>query len=83
MSMAAQFLSMYDSCKRARSPETCRQVVARSVPAMVDTYLTAYDGCLQAFTIEKCRSIFAPGRSANRPLWFFAGLGLGLLLFRK
>lgn len=80
MNLAANFLNVYDACKRSRSPQQCRQYVGTVVPTMINTYLASYDACCRAFDAESCRKYFAPEREKIERWKLCAAFGLGLLI---
>lgn len=82
MNLADRFLTLYDGCKQARSPEECRQVVINAVPTVMRSYLGAYDSCLRLFKPETCRKVFAPTRERSGLIAFAAGAASGFLLSR-
>lgn len=84
MNMIENFLTMYDTCKRARPPEQCRELVKSAVPSMVGLHLRGYDLCLRGLAPERCRELFSPAQDVSRTpvLAFAAGAIVGLLLGR-
>lgn len=59
------FLESYDQCKRIRSPEQCREIVARGASVSVDGYLKGYDLCVQTFGQERCRLMLSSPKTAT------------------
>lgn len=84
MSVLGQsFLQSYDQCKRIRSQEQCREIVARGASASVDGYLRGYDLCVETFGQERCRVMLSSPKTATATvglLAFVAGFLVGRIL---
>jgi hypothetical protein len=83
MSLAENFLKMYDTCKQTQSPEQCRELVMAATPKMVQGYLASYDTCLRVFKPETCRKWLAPGRMRGTIIALGIGAALGFLIGRR
>jgi len=78
------FLDMYEACQRARTPEQCREIVAKAAAPMAKGYLASYDVCLRGLSREKCREWMAGSSEGGGPRWgLIIGIGAAFLILKR
>lgn len=80
MTISTTILSAYDLCKRASSPEFCRQQAMEQAPKAVELFLRSYDTCLQIASPENCRKMIAYKTPISPIIPFVIGISLGFIL---
>jgi len=78
------FLDMYEACRRVRTPEQCRQIVANAAAPMAKGYLVSYDVCLRGVSREKCRQWLGGTEERGGPPWaLIISIGAAFLILKR